>query len=308
MAASEVVPGLVRIPLGYVNAYALLGSDSVTLIDTGMPGRHEQVLAALAQFGCGAEDVTTIVITHLHVDHTGGLRALRERTGARVYAHPVDARAIREGVSLRRIGPEGTWLGRVVGLVGRYVPMFTADAADVDVEVEDGATLDATVPLEVVHAPGHSAGQIALLWREHGGVLIAGDAATQSLQAGPAAVLREHRGRAGDAPEAGGTGLRGRGVRARRPDRVGRGTGVSGAVRKRATGLGSVWDPSLGPDDDHGDEDAGFVAASLLVVDPDGWCVACRSWCWAASSPPSLPCLARWRGGVKHAPRGTIGT
>ena len=184
MAATEIVPGLVQIPLAFVNAYALVDDGSVTLIDTGMPGRHERLLAALAQIGHGPEDVEAIVITHLHADHTGGLRALRERTGARVYAHPVDARAIRQGVSTRSIGPEGTWLGRVVGAVSRVAPVFTADAADVDVEVEDGATVDATVPLEVVHAPGHSAGQIALFWREHGGVLIAGDAATHRSKLG----------------------------------------------------------------------------------------------------------------------------
>lgn len=184
MAATEVVPGLFRIPLTFVNAYVLVGNGSVTLIDTGMPGRHERVLAALAQIGHGPEDVEAIVITHLHADHTGGLRALRERVGARVYAHPVDARAIREGVSIRRVGPEGTWLGRVVGAVSRVAPVFTADAAEVDAEVKDGATIDAAVPLEVVHAPGHSAGQIALLWREHGGVLIAGDAATHRSKLG----------------------------------------------------------------------------------------------------------------------------
>jgi len=184
MAVTEVVPGLIRIPLAFVNAYALVGTDGVTLIDTGMPGRHERVLDALAQLGHGPEDVASIVITHLHADHTGGLRALRERTGARVYAHPVDARAIREGVSTRRVGPEGTWLGRVAGFVSRVAPVFTADAAEVDVEVEDGATIDGAVSLEVVHAPGHSAGQIALLWREHGGVLIAGDAATHRSKLG----------------------------------------------------------------------------------------------------------------------------
>lgn len=184
-AGTEVVPGLVQIPLGYVNAYALVGTGSVTLIDTGLPGRHERVLEALSERGHRAEDVEAIVITHLHADHTGGLRALRERTGARVYAHPVDAHAIRKGISLRPVGREGSWPGRIVGLVGRFVPMLKAGVAEVDEEVEDGATIDATVPLEVVHAPGHSAGQIALLWREHGGVLIAGDAATHRSKLGP---------------------------------------------------------------------------------------------------------------------------
>lgn len=44
-------------------------------------------------------------------------------------------------------------------------------------EVEDGAVLPFADGLRVIHTPGHSAGQIALLWPAHGGVLFAADAA-----------------------------------------------------------------------------------------------------------------------------------
>lgn len=177
MAVTEVVPGLFQVSLGIVNVYLLVGDRGVTLIDTGLPGRDERIVKALRGVGRGPEGVHTIVITHLHADHTGSLASLRERTGATVYAHPTDAKAIRQGMSMRRVGPEGTWLGRVIGWANRWLPLPSAAPAQVDVEVEDGDVIPVAGGLEVIHAPGHSAGQIALLWGEHGGVLIAADAA-----------------------------------------------------------------------------------------------------------------------------------
>lgn len=188
MTVTEVVPGLFQVSLGIVNAYLLVGERGVTLIDTGLPGRDGRIVEGLRETGRGPEGVHTIVITHLHADHTGGLASLRERTGATVYAHPTDAKAIRQGVSMRRVGPEGTWLGRVIGWADRWLPLPSAAPAEVDVEVEDGDVIPVAGGLEVIHAPGHSAGQIVLRWDEHGGVLIAADAAgrrTGSLGAPP---------------------------------------------------------------------------------------------------------------------------
>jgi glyoxylase-like metal-dependent hydrolase (beta-lactamase superfamily II) len=53
----------------------------------------------------------------------------------------------------------------------------TLPPAIVDHEVGDGAVLPFAGGLRVIHTPGHSAGQIALLWPAHGGVLFAADAA-----------------------------------------------------------------------------------------------------------------------------------
>ena len=188
MAVTEVVPGLFQVSLGIVNAFLLTEDRGVTLIDTGLPGRSERIVEALHEIGHEPAAVHTIVITHLHADHTGGLASLRERTGATVVAHPIDAEAIRQGVSMRPIGPEGTWLGRMIGWADRWLPLPSADPAEVDIEVDDGDVVPVASGLEVIHAPGHSAGQIVLRWDAHGGVLIAADAAgrrTGSLGAPP---------------------------------------------------------------------------------------------------------------------------
>lgn len=43
----EVVDGVLEIPIGYVNAYAVVVDDGVVLIDTGIPGRADTVASAV---------------------------------------------------------------------------------------------------------------------------------------------------------------------------------------------------------------------------------------------------------------------
>src|SRR5207302_853469 len=59
---------------------------------------------------------------------------------------------------------------RAVAEGGRQPKM---ERAEVEQEIHDGEQLPGD--LRVVHAPGHSDGHIALLWSQHGGVLLAAD-------------------------------------------------------------------------------------------------------------------------------------
>ena len=51
----------------------------------------------------------------------------------------------------------------------------------VDRCVVDGETLHELDGLQVIHTPGHSAGQIAFFWPQEGGLLFVGDAAANTL-------------------------------------------------------------------------------------------------------------------------------
>ena len=48
--------------------------------------------------------------------------------------------------------------------------------------MEDGDELSLAGGLHVIHLPGHSAGQVGFLWPQHGGVLFAGDVATNMIR------------------------------------------------------------------------------------------------------------------------------
>ena len=61
-----------------INAFLIRGGDRTILVDTGSgelfgPGYGGKLLGSLAEAGVKPGDVTDILITHIHTDHTGGL-------------------------------------------------------------------------------------------------------------------------------------------------------------------------------------------------------------------------------------------
>jgi glyoxylase-like metal-dependent hydrolase (beta-lactamase superfamily II) len=62
----------------------------------------------------------------------------------------------------------------------------------VDHHLSDGQVLPIAGGLRVVHAPGHCAGQVALLWAAHGGVLLAADAASNVLGLRPSPAYEDY--------------------------------------------------------------------------------------------------------------------
>ncbi len=189
----EIIPQVHYLTLGLtgVNMYILL-DNTLTLVDTGMPGESKRILGYLRQLGYTPADLKQIIVTHHHLDHTGSLAELRQQTAARIWAHPYDAPFITG--ERRRPPPRGIvwqWLYRLVPAMSRYTP------APVDVLLNDGDTLDLLGGAMVIHVPGHTAGSIALhLPGER--VLFTGDALRRHRHrlSGPPAPFTEDAGQA----------------------------------------------------------------------------------------------------------------
>jgi glyoxylase-like metal-dependent hydrolase (beta-lactamase superfamily II) len=170
----RAVDGVHLIDLEAVNAYVLDTDDGRVLVDTGFPHTFGAVAEQLERLG--APDL--IVLTHIHPDHTGGLAELRRSTGAPVAMHPIDAELLREGSGGRPVqaGPDAD-----PEVVERLNAGVRIPPAEVDIELEDGADVPGFPGLRVIHAPGHCAGQVVLLWERGGGVLVAADAASNRV-------------------------------------------------------------------------------------------------------------------------------
>lgn len=171
-APVALAPGVFRLPtLGHhaINSFALIDDDgTVTLIDAGLKGATRRLLAALSELGKRPADVTGVLLTHVHGDHSGGAGGLRAASGASVQIHPDDAPFLVQG---SQPPPDpGAPLGPLVGLAASRGPRCPVDATFVDREV-----IDVAGGLQVVHTPGHTPGHCSFLL-QRAGILLTGDA------------------------------------------------------------------------------------------------------------------------------------
>ena len=79
---NQVLPGLWEIDeIGdTVHCYAFEWEEGITLIDTGMPKNAATIMDAIKAQGWPLHLVRRIIITHMDVDHAGGLLKLKQAT------------------------------------------------------------------------------------------------------------------------------------------------------------------------------------------------------------------------------------
>jgi glyoxylase-like metal-dependent hydrolase (beta-lactamase superfamily II) len=127
-----------------------------TLVDTGLPGASKAIMAYLAQHKIPPAAVKSIVLTHLHRDHTGSLKDMSELTRARTYSHWIEA----------------AYIAMDPPYDGPGVPPERPNV--VDEKFKDGDTLDLMGGAVVYHTPGHTPGHSAFYLPDRG-ILFSGD-------------------------------------------------------------------------------------------------------------------------------------
>jgi glyoxylase-like metal-dependent hydrolase (beta-lactamase superfamily II) len=169
LAACGPEPGVFRLAHDQTNAYLVVGTDGVALVDTLAEGREHWLLDELAAFGVAPGELDVIVLTHGHGDHAGSAAALRALTGAPIAIGAGDLEVVRRG-EIDEIRPTGAFGRRRLerGRVHRRFPGF-----EPDIVVEDALDLHAFgVParMEVV-GDGHTPGS-AVIRLDSGDVLV----------------------------------------------------------------------------------------------------------------------------------------
>ncbi len=149
----QVSDSVYRLFAGFTgNQYLIVEPDSLTLVDTGLPGSEALIFARIQDLGRQPRDLKRILITHADPDHAGAARALREESGAKLYAGAGEARALREGHMTRPIGSR-TLEGKFFNLL---LPLFPMQPVAVDEIVQPGQELPVLGGLLVLLTPGHT--------------------------------------------------------------------------------------------------------------------------------------------------------
>ena len=175
----KILDNIHLLSLGAVNAYLIESGDRLILIDTGYSNKAtaELISKYFSKINRSFKDITDIIVTHHHMDHSGGIETFKAIANPTVYMHKDDAAMVEQGITMREniVAGPGLFNRFVYSLFIKNIPKKMA-SAQVDKFISDGEYLQLGAGFEVISIPGHSKGQIALLYKDHGGVLIAADA------------------------------------------------------------------------------------------------------------------------------------
>jgi glyoxylase-like metal-dependent hydrolase (beta-lactamase superfamily II) len=151
----QIIEGIHRIDaassnMAHANVYLVINGKELLVVDTGTSGNAKKIVEYIQKIGHQPSEVSTIVLTHYHMDHMGSAKDLKDLTNAKVAAHVEDA----DFVAGKKPFPKPK------NLLFRAVSSFIKPTpVEVDVVLKDG---DKIGSLTVIATPGHSPGSIAL--------------------------------------------------------------------------------------------------------------------------------------------------
>jgi glyoxylase-like metal-dependent hydrolase (beta-lactamase superfamily II) len=178
----EILPGIHRIEsdLGprFMCQYLLRGTERTVLVDTGLAGTPDDVLAPyLEGIGSSVDEIDDVVVSHADADHCGGNHAIRTRhPGARFSCHELDRRWIESNRTIVAenyswyepygFGPDEETKEAILRDLGGDAP--------IDVGLAGGETLRLGPDwrIEILHLPGHTPGHLGVRDPRSGAIIV----------------------------------------------------------------------------------------------------------------------------------------
>jgi len=135
-----------------ITALLLTSTEGHILIDGATPEAAPHIIASIRRLGFDPRQIRLLLNSHEHVDHAGGLAALKQATGAQFAARAEARGALESG----RVDPADPQAGTLAGL----------PPVKVDRLVSDGEVLRVGPIAVTAHATtGHTAGSTSWSWR-----------------------------------------------------------------------------------------------------------------------------------------------
>lgn len=157
----EIVTGIYLVggpeisPAKDATSFVIDFNGELVMIDCGAGRTIGRILRNIEQAGLDAAAISTLILTHNHIDHIGGAPELRKRLGCRVLIHDLDADAVEAGDPIRTAAD---WYGID----------FPPTPVDRRLMGSEEILRFGGEDLHCVHTPGHTPGSIAV-WLDRDG-------------------------------------------------------------------------------------------------------------------------------------------
>jgi glyoxylase-like metal-dependent hydrolase (beta-lactamase superfamily II) len=140
----------------FISAWLYQGNEGSFVVDPGPACTIDHLIAELEKHHVSQLD--WILLTHIHMDHAGGIGHLAERfPGARIVCHE---KAVKHLIDPSRLW-EGSLkiLGNVARVYGEIKPVLPASILTIDqIPFGDG--------IKVIPTPGHAAHHQCFVWQD----------------------------------------------------------------------------------------------------------------------------------------------
>ncbi|MCK5141167.1 MAG: MBL fold metallo-hydrolase [Candidatus Heimdallarchaeota archaeon] len=147
--------------LGFNKIQLLKGKNGYIQMDAGYKWNIKKYLKLLKKNNIKPDEIKLIIVNHVHADHTGGLKKMKEITKAKILVHEEDADYLRKGVSAK-IVPISLFAKLAFMSMPESFKIY--DPIEPDIVIQDEYSLeDFGVKAKVIHTPGHTAGTISLI-------------------------------------------------------------------------------------------------------------------------------------------------
>lgn len=94
---SVYIIGSAEISHPYDCCVYLIDIGELILIDSGSGRSFDRLVDNILTLGLAPEKISTVIVTHCHIDHIGSLARFKQKYGAKIIAHELDAEAIETG-------------------------------------------------------------------------------------------------------------------------------------------------------------------------------------------------------------------
>ncbi|MDO9516246.1 MAG: MBL fold metallo-hydrolase [Syntrophales bacterium] len=123
--------------------------EELVMIDSGAGKTAHLLVEHIKGLGLDPEDLSTLILTHCHIDHIGSAPYFIERYGCTVITHDLDADAVESGDA-------------VATAANLYGTIFPPTRIDTRLTGEEGTLSFGREQLHWIHTPGHTPGSLSL--------------------------------------------------------------------------------------------------------------------------------------------------
>jgi glyoxylase-like metal-dependent hydrolase (beta-lactamase superfamily II) len=131
----------------------LVDAGELVLIDAGAGRSTDRLIDNIQVLGFMPGQLTTLVITHAHIDHIGSAADLKERFNLRVIAHTDDYAAIESG---EKVGAE------------HYGVRYRPCTVDEKLAGRLNELVIGSIKFNFIHVPGHTPGSMVVIMESEG--------------------------------------------------------------------------------------------------------------------------------------------